>query len=336
MQLFGRLPLENFKALRVSTEDLIEENLYTNFVIIGASGFLGRWIATYLKFLQQNGDFLGTLSLIVRDPMKLSEFRDMSNSKLERIIPTKNLDSMSFSHLNSNRVVVIFAASSTSAVNIKLEGGGNEGIQLAEKVVALLPSRNITFVHLSSGGIYQPEARELGAIPREHRTQAASSDLYINEKISLENWSRSQSELGVLIARNPRLFSFYGPGLQLDRHFAISEFMGKARKRLPILITGNPANMRSYLYPTDAILQLLLQCRIQDPVYTQIGSANPMTIYKAGETIAREFGVSIEISDKASPAIDNYVPDDIPSAPEKNFNQGIKEWARWLDTGGLD
>jgi hypothetical protein len=61
-----------------------------------------------------------------------------------------------------------------------------------------------------------------------------------------------------------------------------------------------------------------------------------MTIYQAGETVAREFGVSIEISDNASPAIDNYVPDDIPSVPEKNFNQGIEEWARWLDAGGLN
>ena len=336
MKLFGRLPLEDFKLLSISTKNLIYENLYTNFVIIGASGFLGRWIATYLKFMQLNGDFRGTLSLIVRDSNKVREFRDLPSSPFERIIPIETLDSKSFRHLNSDRVVVIFAASSTLTATIKSDTRDHVGVQLAEKVVSFLPDGNVTVVHLSSGGIYQSEARGLDVIPRENRTQCASTNPYIDEKITLENWSRNQSELGRFTARNPRLFSFYGPGLQLDRHFAIGEFMNKARAGLPILITGNPANKRSYLYPTDAIFQLLLQCRIQEPAHTQLGSANPMTILRASEIIAKEFGVQLEISDNPSQTLNNYVPNDVPKTVERNFDQGIKEWARWLDTSGLN
>jgi dTDP-glucose 4,6-dehydratase len=336
MQLFGRLPLEDFKALSISTKDFFAENLFANFVIIGASGFLGRWVTTYFKFMQINGDFLGTLSLIVRDPTKLSEFRDMGSSALQRIIPTQNLDSKSFSHLNANRIVVIFAATSTLTENSKLDSKNNKGINLAEKVVSLLPSGNITFVHLSSGGIYQREARGLDAIPREYKTQTQSSDPYINEKITLENWSRSQGELGRFTARNPRLFSFYGPGLPLDRHFAIGEFMNRARAGLPVLITGNPANKRSYLYPTDAILQLLPQCQIQNPVHTQLGSGNPMTILSASETIAKEFDVPLVISGNPTLTLNNYVPMDIPRTAEKSFDQGINDWASWLVTSGFN
>ena len=332
MKLFGRLPLEDFEALGNSTKKLIEENRHTNFVIIGASGFLGRWVATYLKFMHMNGEFLGTLSLIVRDPNKISEFCHMPSSPLQRITQVDSLDSKSFSHLNADRVVVIFAASSTMTATRVSDKTNYEPIQLAERVFSFLPSGNTTFVHLSSGGIYGPEARELDAIPRENRIQTERVNSYINEKIILENWSKSQSERGRFTARNPRLFSFYGPGLQLDRHFAIGEFMVRGRNGLPILITGNPANKRSYLYPTDAISQLLLQCCSQDPVHTQIGSTNPITILSAGETIGKEFSVPLVILDSPTPTLDNYVPKDVPRATEKNFGQGIKDWSRWLDT----
>jgi dTDP-glucose 4,6-dehydratase len=331
MKLFGCLPLEDFEALSESTAELIRDNRHSNIVVIGASGFIGRWLATYFTFMQLNGEFLGTLNLLVRDERKVMEFQNIPGLTARKVIRIDTLSAGCFNHFNSERVVVIFAASSTLTSTMKSDTKDHAGVQLAERVVSFLPEDNVTFVHLSSGGVYQSEARGLDVITRENRTQCASTNPYIEEKIALEKWSQNQSELGRFTARNPRLFSFYGPGLQLDRHFAVGEFMNKARAGLPILITGNPANRRSYLYPTDAIFQLLLQCRIQDPAHTQIGSANPMTILSASETIAKEFGVQVEISDNPNPTLNNYVPNDVPKTAEKNFDQGVNEWARWLD-----
>ena len=332
MKLFGSLPLEDFEILSKSTALTLKENQRSNIVVIGATGFIGRWLATYFTYMQLKGDFLGTLTLIVRDASKITELQSMSGLLPHKVIKIDELSIESFMHLNSERVVVFFAASSTLSTQKKSTDTANSAVLLAEKVISHLPGLPTIFIHLSTGGVYESEARTLIAIPAEHRTLSASESAYITEKISLESWAKEQSSLGRFVARNPRLFSFYGPGLQLDRHFAIGEFISRARNGLPILIKGNPSNLRSYLHPIDAILQLLMQCQTLDPVYSQLGSANSITILNAGETIAKKFGVPLQVSKIPELKIDNYVPQDVPRFIEKDFEEGINQWSRWLNT----
>ena len=335
MKLFGVLPEEDFQALSNSTSELIKEIGEINFIIVGASGFLGRWISTYFTYMQKHKEFAGTLSLVLRDGTNISELRNMTQSTLHRVIQIDAIRPESFSHFNLERVVIIFAASSTSSTTLKGDETSSQATSLAEKIISLLPERHITFIHLSSGGIYESGSRQLLGIPRNYEVQSRCKNSYLNEKIAIENWSRKQNESGRLISRNPRLFSFYGPGLQLDRHFAIGEFINRARAGMPIQIRGNPKNMRSYMYPTDAIWQLLLQCQLKKPSYEQIGSAIPMTILEAGQAIAKNYNVSVEILGDHSLEIDNYVPLDVPREPEKNFDLGIKLWSRWLNNTSI-
>jgi nucleoside-diphosphate-sugar epimerase len=331
MRLFGLLPKEDFETLDSLTSELIQEIGDINFVIVGASGFLGRWISTYFTYMQQNKKFLGTVSFVLRDREKISEIQNIPVSPLRRIIQIDTLGEESFNHFNQERIVIIYAASSTSPTTLAGEETSREAIALAEKIISNLPDQHTTFVHLSSGGIYELGARILQGIPKNYELQNKSDNAYLNEKISIEKWSQEQTKSGRLISRNPRLFSFYGPGLQLDRHFAIGEFIKRARTGLPIQIRGNPRNIRSYLYPTDAVRQLLLQCKLSEPSYEQVGSAIPITILQVGQIIANSYGVPIEILKNHSLAIDNYVPLDVPREKEKNFDEGIKIWGRWLN-----
>jgi dTDP-glucose 4,6-dehydratase len=330
MRLFGLLPQEDFETLDSLTSELIREIGDINFVIVGASGFLGRWVSTYFTYMQRYKKFSGTLSLVVRDRTKISEIQNIPVSPLRRIIQIDTLGEESFNHFNQERIVIIYAASSTSSTSLTGEETSHQAIALAEKVISHLPNRHITFVHLSSGGIYELGARRLTGIPKDYKLQSNSENAYLNEKISIEKWTEEQNRSGRLISKNPKLFSFYGPGLQLDRHFAIGEFMLRASKGLPIQINRNPENIRSYLYPTDAIWQLLYQCKLGGPSYEQIGSASPKTILETGQLIAKNYGVPVEISINHDLAIDNYLPLDVPRGNETNFEDGIKIWIRWL------
>ena len=112
--------------------------------------------------------------------------------------------------------------------------------------------------------------------------------------------------------------------------------MDKARKGLPIQIRGNPNNIRSYLYPTDAIQQLLLQSQLSEPSYQQVGSAIPMTILEVGQVIAKNYGVQLEITKDHTLETDNYLPLDVPIEIERNFDLGIKLWSRWLKDPSID
>jgi hypothetical protein len=74
-----------------------------------------------------------------------------------------------------------------------------------------------------------------------------------------------------------------------------------------------------------------MQCQTLNPVYSQLGSANSMTILNAGETIAKEFGVPLQVSKSPELKVDNYVPRDVPRLIEKDFEEGINQWSRWLN-----
>lgn len=330
MELFGILPQSDLEELAGLTDKLVKDNRNTNFVVIGASGFLGRWLSTFFIFLQVNGEFEGTVSHVVRDISKVSELESLSNPSQSRVIQVENLDSNSFSHLTDDRVVVFFAATSTNASTRNLLSPESHTF-LAEKVVSYLPQANLTFIHLSSGGVYGPLARQLSSIPKEYKSQDQITDFYTKEKLELEMWSNQLERQGRLTARNPRLFSFYGPGLQLDRHFAIGEFMARGSTQQDIRINGNPNNLRSYLYPTDAIWQLLIQTNTEGPIYSQIGSCTSITIADAGRAIADMYGVMLEISSKHEVVINNYVPEDVPKLEEVNFSRGLNQWREWLN-----
>lgn len=333
MELFGLLPKGDLEELAGLTDKLVQDNRNTNFVVIGASGFLGRWLSTFFTFLQVSGEFKGTVSHVVRDASRVSEIESLSNLSLSRVIQTEDLDINSFNHMTIDRVVVFFAATSTTT-SILSPLSSVSSTLLAEKVVSLLPQRDLTFIHLSSGGVYEPSARKLSSIPRDYKLQDQAADNYIREKIDLEIWTSKLECQGRLIARNPRLFSFYGPGLQLDRHFAIGEFMALGKNKQDIQINGNPRNLRSYLYPTDAIWQLLLQTKTDEPTYSQVGSSVSLTIAEVGNEIADMYGIKSEISSQPVVEINNYVPEDVPKLEGVNLSQGLNRWRKWLNHMG--
>jgi len=331
MRLFGNLPEEDLFELARTSKEILQELESVNFIVVGASGFFGNWISTFLAYLNFNGLFKGTITLVLRNPAKVEHLGKISNFHKTYVLDSNFLETGDFSHLNSNRIVVLFAATSTSMSGQEISNSTLPSLNLAQELTNKLVGRKPTFVHLSSGGLHHPNARLEPSIPADYKIQLSSKDAYINEKISLERWSVEEQERGAMVSRNPRLFTFYGPGLQLDRHFVISEFMTQGISGLPILIKGNPNNLRSYLYPTDAVLQILQQCLVQSPKITQIGSSIPRTIYEVANCVAEEFKVPFQIVSNNLKVIDNYVPADIPHTPETDFRHGITKWRIWLE-----
>ena len=330
MELFGGLPLDDFVDLKEKSFDLSEEIFQSNYVIVGASGFLGKWLSASLSYFSEESVLKGSLTLVSRDLRNLGELTSVVNSKRNKSISIQEVSKENLFHLNSDRTVVVFAATSTSESGKPVNSLKSNSIELAEKVVDSLPTSNNHFVHLSSGGIYDPKARLLNKIPKDYPTQMFSQDQYVNEKILLEKWTEGSKVPGALTVRNPRLFSFYGPGLQLDRHFVIGEFIRRAREGLTLEIKGNPANLRSYLYPTEAVLQILHQCGTSPAQYSQIGSSNPYSILEIAGIIADQFKVDILIENNKENLVNNYVPEDVPIVHERTMQEGLKIWENWL------
>jgi nucleoside-diphosphate-sugar epimerase len=330
MRLYGLLPEPDLIYLLNNSKDQIDDFKDCNFIILGSSGFLGRWLSTYLTYMLDSGEFQGTLTLITRKKESLSEFSKLLNPVYGKILEFDNIKFQNFNYLKDTRTIIIFAATSTEIYKANNPKTDFNPINLIKGVLNRIPTNNLTFVHLSSGGIYQKAARKLRQIPHDFPTLMRSNDQYILEKIKIENWTKKFKKFNNVNVRNPRIFTLYGPGLQLNRNFAISEFIMRARLGLPIELKGNPRNLRSYLYPTDAILQLILQFSLSTSVYSQIGSCKPNTILDFATNIADFYGTNVKISNYYTKKIDNYVPSDIPLIHEIDFNVGLEKWDKWL------
>jgi nucleoside-diphosphate-sugar epimerase len=334
MEIFGSLPKSDLNDLSNTFWSDHHELSNVNFLVVGANGFLGNWVSTYLIYLQSREILTGTVTLVVRKSESIANLASIKNTSSRTIVEIEKMDEKSFLHLNPNyRTVVIYAATKTSLFGKESTINKQDSVELPERIVQLVPNLHTTFIHLSSGGIYSRTARSLTAIPRDYQVQHSSTDSYVQEKIALEEWTKSKYESNSFLIRNPRLFTFYGPGLQLDRHFAIGDFINCGRNQMPIKLTGNPSNLRSYLYPTDAIHQILNQALLAEPKHKQIGSCRSMSLHHFASVIAQEYNVELEICDLSQNNLDNYVPLDVPIAFEKDFVAGIRTWKRWIEEG---
>lgn len=331
MKIFGRLPEEDLNDIFLKSEQSSSALGSSNVIVVGASGFLGEWISTYFIYLSSRNLFDGEIVLMSRNPDRLSGLFKGQNDNKIRFINSLNFSNNDLNFRMYKKTFVVYAATSTS-LSGSLDGRSNEdSILLPEKILSALKNQDVTFIHLSSGGVYESQARQLPSIPRDYLRQDGSLDPYISEKIAIEKWSATAEEKGLLVARNPRLFTFFGPGLQLDRHFAIGEFLKLARGNQTIVVKGRPENRRSYLYPTDAMIQLLNFFSRTTPIHSQIGSRYPVTILEVAEMIGQEYKVPVLIQNKENSEIDNYVPEDVPNKPEMSFVWGIRRWTNWLN-----
>ena len=114
MKTYGVLPLHDIQRISSRFTSEYQELQNVNFIIVGASGFLGKWIATSLAYMQSQDLIQGRLNFVVRDSGKDSEMKSLSNLSNLKIVPTRSMDQTTFSYMESDRTVVIYAASSTS------------------------------------------------------------------------------------------------------------------------------------------------------------------------------------------------------------------------------
>jgi nucleoside-diphosphate-sugar epimerase len=111
--------------------------------------------------------------------------------------------------------------------------------------------------------------------------------------------------------RIARCFTFLGPYLPLDAHFAIGNFLGDGLGNKTIRVHSDGSALRSYMYGTDLAVWLwtLLFHGSDGRVYN-VGSSEAISIAKLAQTVAARFSLPCEIgkSGVRDQPIDAYVP----------------------------
>ena len=146
-------------------------------------------------------------------------------------------------------------------------------------------------------------------------------------------------------AKIARCFSFVGPYLPLDIHYAIGNFIHDGLRSRPIMIKGDGSPFRSYLYAADLVIWLwtiLFRGKICRPY--NVGSEEGIDIYGLAKIVAKMFQPELEVKvmQKRVPnrPVERYVPSTHRALEELNLRQviglqeSIKRTIKWYSSEG--
>jgi dTDP-glucose 4,6-dehydratase len=294
------------ECLSVSQNRLLELS-DSHVLILGASGFVGGWLSNVLALSNLE---LGTNIRIVlasRNPKNI----------LNPEYVNKNISFLPIDLLNlqSPRVETFDFGFHLATPSVPKTGGLDAEAVYTTTINAtqlfienaVMNGNRPAILHASSGGVYeQNQKREL--IAEDNRNVAAISLVhnYKNAKIQAEKLILESTSRGEIKGTSPRLFAFFGPGVSLNDHFAIGNFMRDKQARQNIEVKGNPKTTRSYLYPTDLVNWILAAILNPSTEATHIGSEEMISMKDLAEVVS-DGKVEINYSNPDSPE-SHYVP----------------------------
>lgn len=278
--------------------------------ILGGTGFIGHWLINALDVFSSSFGFSTRVTVITRNSKKAQEiFADKIGVPLKFVeydlasAPIE-LDRSDFFINGATPSKKKTGYGNSDAVYSSTVNASNSIIQSAIKY------KNIPKVlNLSSGIVYGQQDIEMsnrfeGLVSLKPDSQSG----YLNAKLAAELIFSNALNFGLIESISPRLFAFAGPGIALDEHFAVGNFLSDGLQGKPIAIKGNPGTLRSYMYPTDLTIWILTALLNPKDHNVNIGSEAPITMFDLANLISdmtSRKGVRI-LNETEVPS--NYVP----------------------------
>lgn len=308
-------------------DDVRDERIF----ITGATGFFGCWLLESFLWANKRLKLNSSVTLLTRSPqafiaktpqLALAE----SVTLLSGDIRTFAFPVGTFSH-------IVHAASEVSArLNIEnplrildtIVDGTRHTLDFASQCNAK------NFLLTSSGAIYGKQPPHITHLSENYPGAPDPLDpksAYGQGKRLAEHLCAQYTLASDLQPKIARCFTFIGPYLPLDSHFAVGNFIRNGLNGDPIVIKGDGTALRSYLYGADLAIWLwtiLLRGKKLQPY--NVGSEHSISIINLAKTIADIFNPAPQIS-VSRPASDSAYPEQyIPSTQKARDELGLLQW----------
>jgi len=255
-------------------------------LLTGGTGFVGRWLTSCLLRADDRLALGLRVALLTRRPERLPPW-----VAEHRAIVVVAGDVRALPPVGRPDFVMHGAASSSAKFGV----GDGEPRAMAATIVegtqaVLAAAGGARTLFLSSGAVYasavEPVAEDASTAPASRPDPPESS--YAQAKRHAEALCAAATEAGDAAVVIARLFTFVGPGLPLDAHFAAGNFLGDVLAGRPLVVRGDGAATRSYLYAADLVSWLcaLLVRGAPGRAYN-VGSPEPVTIRELADVAAR-------------------------------------------------
>ncbi len=308
-----RLPLRDREEAITLAEDAFRALHGARILLTGATGFYGLWLLETLAHARTRLALDLSVEVLTRDP---GQARERVGAALDRLDAQLLLGDVSaMPRPSAVPTHVVHAATSTTAppgkpptateLDAVIVGGTRAVLAHARGAERLL--------YCSSGAVYGPQPADVVALDESSRLAPSPLDLgqtYGLAKRYAEHLvvaARSEGGPASVIARG---FAFCGPGLPLDAHFAIGNFVGDAAVARPIRIRGDGSPVRTYLHGVDLASWLwTMLARGEAGAAYNLGSDEAITIAELAERVARLGGVAVHRDQNPPPSPrSRYVP----------------------------
>lgn len=288
----------------------------------GATGLFGRWLLPAAIHANKELGLNLTLVLLTRNAAALRQ----SISLLQGAVGVQILegDVKQFTFPESNFDYVIHGATTSAHETFHgetslwkfntLVDGTRHVLEFARRV----GTKRVLF--LSSGVVYGALSENMLSIPEtflgapdtaDHRTGLAQA------KRAAEYLCAEYSHLYGFETKIARCFSFAGPGLPTDLHYAFGNFIHQALHNEKIVVQGDGTPLRSYLYLGDLSRWLLpLLTKTTSHLIYNVGSDHAVSISALAEIVRDTVAPlkAVEIVGRPAYSVGNsprniYVPD---------------------------
>lgn len=251
----------DFELAEKRLYDLFDQIKNKSFFISGASGFFGRCLLELLLYLNEKNNLNITVYAVSRNIANFQKnFPLLLDSSMIKLIECDIADLKDF---NLKVDYVIHAACDTSAERLKnspqkfLEENYFGTINMLEIAKS---NKDCKFLYLSSGAVYG--SQNLNTNLRLESDISGPdlqkiSSVYGEAKRLGETLCTIYSSSHGVKTRIARCFSFVGPFMSFDGHYAIGNFIRDVAMNKDVVLQSRSQTYRSYLYSIDLMIWLI-------------------------------------------------------------------------------
>ena len=255
-------PFRDLPEVMARTSDIWEQLRGKSLFITGGTGFFGHWLLESFAHANKALDLDLKVLVLTRD---IDAFHSKApHLAVDPAIRFHQGDVATFAFPSGTYTHVIHAAATSADETFKGEDPLHKfdtltrGTRRALEFAAGCGTERFLFA--SSGVAYGVAPSGMASIPESY--SGAPDTLDVNS--ALGHGKRSAEFLCAYFAARhgwdlsiARCFSFIGPRLPLDLHYAIGNFIKQAHQDREIIVNGDGTPLRSYLYMADLVVWLL-------------------------------------------------------------------------------
>jgi nucleoside-diphosphate-sugar epimerase len=315
------------------TADLWGDLRGARILLTGATGFFGAWLLASFAAADRRLALGARAVVVTRDPERCRRRMPAISAWPVQFVRADVRQPLPVGGAFDAAVCAATASSGATGATTPGETFSTIVAGTTNTIDAVAPSGAVPFLLVSSGAVYGPQPRTVARVGEDEQGAAGPvpPPARFDHAFAYAEGKRDAERLCARAAAEgarttvARCFSFVGPYLPLDQHFAIGNFIGDAAAGRPIEVAGDGTTVRSWMYPSDLAVWLwtVLSRGAAGRAYN-VGSEVACSVREAAELVARLAPSPLPVVVRGDASADRGASHYVPSTARAGVELGLR------------